>query len=79
MSETEKFIEIVRQYPILYDITNKDYKNIKRKDSIWDDIAKSWGSNGEYIESKQYKIICKPDIFIAKYSYLCSITIIVKK
>lgn len=36
---TEVFIETVRGYPILYDLKNINYKNIRRKDKIWDSIG----------------------------------------
>lgn len=39
MSENEKLIGLVRDHPILYDVGNKDYKDIARKAEAWADIA----------------------------------------
>uniref|UniRef100_A0A6P7GYP1 Uncharacterized protein LOC114348126 n=1 Tax=Diabrotica virgifera virgifera TaxID=50390 RepID=A0A6P7GYP1_DIAVI len=39
MVPTEKLIELVKKYPILYDLSHEDYKNIRKKDKIWDEIG----------------------------------------
>ncbi|XP_074042015.1 uncharacterized protein [Leptinotarsa decemlineata] len=53
MLSTEELIESVRVKPILYDLTNSEYKNIKKKDKIWDEIAESFeGVTGEEIKKK---------------------------
>ncbi|XP_072377881.1 uncharacterized protein, partial [Diabrotica undecimpunctata] len=36
LANTEKLIEIVKQYPIIYDLRDEDYKNIRKKDKVWD-------------------------------------------
>lgn len=41
---TEQLIEKVKNHPILYDLTNSDYKNIKKKDKVWDEIALELGN-----------------------------------
>lgn len=46
---TEKFIEVVRQHSILYDVTNKEYKNLRKKDKIWENISKIVGGNGKQL------------------------------
>jgi hypothetical protein len=33
---TEKLIELVKIYPILYDLSHEDYKNVRKKDKVWD-------------------------------------------
>ncbi|XP_074041526.1 uncharacterized protein [Leptinotarsa decemlineata] len=52
MLSTEELIENVRVKPILYDLTNSEYKNIKKKDKIWDEIAESFEVTGEEIKKK---------------------------
>lgn len=47
MSKTELLIEIVRKYPILYDLSHEDYKNIRKKDKIWIEIGKELNENGK--------------------------------
>ncbi|XP_050502175.1 transcription factor Adf-1-like [Diabrotica virgifera virgifera] len=39
MVPTEKLIELVKKYLILYDLSHEDYKNIRKKDKIWDEIG----------------------------------------
>lgn len=34
MSKIERLLEIIRHYPILYDLSHKEYKNIRKKDKI---------------------------------------------
>lgn len=43
----EKLIEIVRKYPILYDLSHEDYKNIRKKDNVWDTIGEEIGEDGK--------------------------------
>lgn len=47
MCDTEILIENVRQHLILYDLSHGEYKNIKKKDKIWDEIALSVGGAGK--------------------------------
>lgn len=47
-SSSEQLIEIVKNYPVLYDLSHPEYKNTKKKDKIWDEIASKFAEgNGE--------------------------------
>lgn len=37
----EKLIELVKIHPILFDLTNPEYKNVLKKDNIWKNIAEA--------------------------------------
>jgi len=39
MAFTEKLIELVKIYPILYDLSHEDYKNVRKKDKAWEQIG----------------------------------------
>ena len=39
MAFTEKLIELVKIYPILYDLSYEDYKNVRKKDKAWEQIC----------------------------------------
>lgn len=39
MAFTEKLIELVKIYPILYDLSHEDYKNVRKKDNVWEQIG----------------------------------------
>ena len=39
----EKLAEAVRNFPILYDKESKDFKDKKKKDLVWNDVAKEVG------------------------------------
>lgn len=43
----EKIIKVVRNYPIIYDLSHEDYKNIRKKDKIWSKIGEEIGENGK--------------------------------
>lgn len=47
---TELLIELVRNHPEIYDLTNPDYKDTARTDNIWLEIAEivDGGVSGEY-------------------------------
>lgn len=47
MSKTERLIEMVRSYPMLYDLSHEDYKSLRKKDRIWSEIGKELDENGE--------------------------------
>lgn len=49
MSIAEQLIEKVKEYPILYDLSHKDYKNVRKKDKIWDDIAAEMNENVKFV------------------------------
>jgi hypothetical protein len=44
-----QLIELVRQFPQLYDKGNNEYKNQVKKNVIWDNIAKEAGFLGLYL------------------------------
>jgi len=35
---TEKFILVVKKYPIMYDMTLPEFKDARQKDYIWDNV-----------------------------------------
>jgi len=39
MAFAEKLIELVKIYPILYDLSYEDYKNMRKKDKAWEQIG----------------------------------------
>lgn len=46
MVSTEMLIEFVKKYPILYDLSHEDYKNIRKKDKLWDEIGQEIHTTG---------------------------------
>ncbi|XP_021194075.3 transcription factor Adf-1 [Helicoverpa armigera] len=52
--KTERLIETIRSYPVLYDTTHDDYKNKHLKDKIWDKIAEALRDvgGGDALKSK---------------------------
>lgn len=53
---TEKLIENVKNYKILYDLSHPEYKNNRRKNKTWDEIGALLNTDGEYlfITNKMY-------------------------
>ncbi|KAJ3662191.1 hypothetical protein Zmor_006547 [Zophobas morio] len=51
-SSTEQLIESVKKYPILYDLGNSEYKNIRKRDKIWDEIGVELDESGEDVKKK---------------------------
>lgn len=49
MSVTEQLIEKVKEYPILYDLSHADYKNVRKKDKVWDEIGAALNEDGKLI------------------------------
>ncbi|KAH9503732.1 hypothetical protein Btru_066472 [Bulinus truncatus] len=45
-ANTEKFIDLVKSFPILYDLSRPDYKNCRKKDKIFEEIGKMLNKNG---------------------------------
>lgn len=43
VSVDEKLAEVVRNFPILYDKESKDFKDKKKKELAWSDVAKEVG------------------------------------
>ncbi|XP_050305347.1 uncharacterized protein LOC126742654 [Anthonomus grandis grandis] len=42
---TEEFIEHVKKHDVLFDMAHRDYKNVRIKNKVWDDIAKDMGNH----------------------------------
>jgi hypothetical protein len=40
MSTTEKLIEEVKLHSILFDLSHHEYRNIKKKDEVWEQAVK---------------------------------------
>ena len=47
MALTEKLIELVKVYPILYDLSHEDYKNVRKKDKAWEQIGAELKESGK--------------------------------
>jgi hypothetical protein len=44
----EKLIEFVKIYPILYDLSHEDYKNVRKKDNVWEQIGVELKESGKW-------------------------------
>ncbi|KAJ8934440.1 hypothetical protein NQ318_003835 [Aromia moschata] len=49
MALTEKLIELVKKYPILYDLSHEEYKNVRKKDKVWEQIGAELNDTGKYL------------------------------
>lgn len=47
MSE-ELIIQLVRAHPCLYNTEDENYRNIKLKEELWNNIASNLGKSGKY-------------------------------
>lgn len=56
MSISEKLIEMVRNYDVLYNTNNPDYMKIKLKDEIWVNIARELKLNNGKYENSLFKV-----------------------
>jgi hypothetical protein len=45
---TELLLECVRKHPMLYDMSNEDYRNVRKKDQLRDEIGKELHVPGKY-------------------------------
>ena len=54
----EKLAEAVRQYPVLYDKSCKEFKDNKKKKLAWEDVAKQVGLQTGMYCSSEYSFIC---------------------
>ena len=54
----EKLAEAVRQFPILYDKSCRDFKGNSKKRPAWDDVAKQVGLQTGMYSSSEYSFIC---------------------
>lgn len=48
-TEDEQLIEIVSSYPILWDMKSKEFKNVVKKDTIWNDMDKMFNKPGKFL------------------------------
>ena len=53
----EKLAEAVRQFPVLYDKSCKDFKDNSKKRLAWDDVAKQVGLQTGMYSSSEYSFI----------------------
>jgi len=44
----EKLIEMVRDCPVLYKLSEKNYKDNNIKENVWKEISIAIGKNGKY-------------------------------
>lgn len=42
----EILIDKVKKYPIIYDLSHPNYKNIRDKNKVWDEIGKELNTEG---------------------------------
>jgi hypothetical protein len=49
---TEKLIENVKNYKILYDLSHPEYKNKRRKNKTWDEIGALLNTDGDTLKKK---------------------------
>ena len=47
MAFTEKLIELVKICPILYDVSHEDYKNVRKKNKVWEQIGAELKEGGK--------------------------------
>ncbi|XP_018563087.1 uncharacterized protein LOC108904871 [Anoplophora glabripennis] len=52
MSLTESLIECVKTRPILYDLNHPEYKNVRKKENVWNDIGRELNQNGDDLKKK---------------------------
>lgn len=45
----DKVIELFWNYPILYYVPHEDYKNIRKKDKVWNKIGDEIGENDKFL------------------------------
>ena len=48
MALTEKLIELAKIYPILYDLSHEDYKNVMKKGKAWEQIGVALKESGKW-------------------------------
>ena len=54
----EKLAEAVRQFPVLYDKSCRDFKDNNKKRVAWEDVAKQVGLQIGIYYSIEYSFIC---------------------
>ena len=55
MTKVVLLIELVKKHKILYDLADEDYKNIRKKDKIWDEIRLELKESGKHIDLAKKK------------------------
>lgn len=73
---TEKLIATVQQYPILYDVSHPEYKNIRKKDKVWDGIGVELGTNGKKIQTYMYVYVYVCQIILLSLKKFINISLI---
>lgn len=64
----ERLILLVSERPEIYDLSNKHYSNLIRKENIWREIAKELNESRKYL--LKYVYFCK--IRSCNYNILCT-------
>ena len=54
----EKLAEAVRQFPVLYDKSCRDFKDNSKKSLAWDDVTNQVGLQTGMYSSSEYSFIC---------------------
>ena len=54
----ERLAEAVRQFPVLYGNSCRDFKNNSKKRLVWDDVPKQVGLQTGMYSSSEYSFIC---------------------
>ena len=52
-----QLIELVREYPVLYDTAHPDHLNSSSTDVLWDEIANNLGVDGKKFINMQNKYL----------------------
>ena len=55
--EVEQLLSAIKNYNIIYDLSNKDYKNIRKRDAAFDAVAKEIGVADSKLHFHHYEII----------------------
>ena len=58
LAEARRLAEDVRQLPVLYDKSCRDFKDNSKKRLAWDDVAKQVGLQTGMYSSSEYSFIC---------------------
>lgn len=69
-------IEVIQQYEFLYNLKHKDYKNNRKKEESWHEIAILLNSTGK--ELKYIFLYVYHTLYVINLIYLCVYTLILK-
>lgn len=61
-ASTDLFINLIQNHPIVYDKSLKDFKNIRKKDDAWEDIAHQSRMDGKDVIIEYAKKNEKPNL-----------------